>query len=234
MSESFASSPMQAYMTSRTAQPKQESKKKASDGILGRRERRRTTLLKNVEKKFVLDVEHIREPVSVFWKRQVLATKEDILSGKLNISVRDLREILWDLYEHNFRLEFLCLDRCIRPREGLPPAKTLELDSQVTACFPEGTLVNVNFPRNDEGLAALVWKDRARYVEAFRSVLATWGGPEAEKLSKMRTYVSVGGGKFKTDEEMVMAVESISHGFYCQTFFMHFGRAPTIPYSVPL
>lgn len=103
---------------------------------------------------------------------------------------------------------------------------------EVFNCFPNNSVINVTFPLTGVGLAAPDWGDRAEFVEAFRVVLAQWPGQEAKELAKKRAFVQ-GQGEPPV-EEMVTEVEGIAHKFYCQTFFDYFGRAPTIPHSVPI
>lgn len=95
----------------------------------------------------------------------------------------------------------------------------------VLAVFPHQAIINVRFPRRDEGLAARDWRSRVEYVEAFRLLVSSWPGDEALRLKHMSV------GKCERD---VLEVEKVAYPFYCRTFFEYLGRAPCTPHRLPM
>ena len=134
------------------------------------------------------------------------------------------KEVVWDLFEHNFRLELLALDGCIFPRDLLADEDVASRDDMVLAVFPGNTVLSNTYPTKDEGLAAKDWQARRKYVEAFRLLLSYWPGQEAEILQKMSPGVT---------ERSVIEVEKVAYPFYCRTFFRYLGRAPCTPHRLP-
>ncbi|PPR03346.1 hypothetical protein CVT26_007774 [Gymnopilus dilepis] len=142
------------------------------------------------------------------------------------------QEVVWDLYDHNFRLELLALDRCVIPRGKLSELEGLERDDKVRRCFPHEAMVTLDLPIEDRGLGAAEWGHRMQWVDAFRSLLMDWPGcPQVLKSKAAITYFST--GHIVSDEKTIAEVESCAYPFYCQTFFNYFGRAPSIPHSLP-
>ena len=183
---------------------------------------------------FSLDLQQIHGPVDIFWKGSVLIDAQAILARHFDVPQHVVKEIVWDLFEHNFRLEFLALDRCILPREYMSKRAAEEREAQLARCFPQRSFVVVDLPRHDEGLGASAWADRVEYVEEFRKALSVWQGSSAKKLSEM-TVLYRGTNGFQTvPEKDVREVERVAYLFYCQTFFDYFGRAPSIPRILPL
>lgn len=183
---------------------------------------------------FSLDLQQISGPVDIFWKGSVLIHAKDILARNFDVPPLVVKEIVWDLFEHNFRLEFLALDRCILPREYMSKQAAEDREAQLARCFPQRSFVVVDLPRDDEGLGASDMANRVEYLEEFRQTLSVWQGSSAKKLSEMTVlhrgpngFQSVSGGE-------VRAIERLAYSFYCQTFFDYFGRAPSIPRILPL
>jgi len=159
----------------------------------------------------------LREVESVFWKERRL-TQGDFA----HLDPRVIAEILWDLYEHNWRLELLTLDRTVQPLlwRGEDAYKR---DLLLKSLFHNNDYLVSKFPTSDCGLASKVWQDRAPYIKIFREILSTWPGlPHGVCSRKLTSPVEVS------------VVEKALADFYCQTFYDHFGRAPITPHRLPL
>lgn len=163
-------------------------------------------------------------PVDIYWRGQVVIPVSAIHTGSISLSDDIRREIVWDLYEHNFRLELLALDCVIFPRELMAAEDVSLRDDMVLACFPGHTIINATYPSADSGLAARDWRVRRPFVEAFRLLLADWGTAEAKLLGAMATGDT---------ERSVMDVEKVAYAFYCRNFFKYLGRAPCTPHLLP-
>ncbi|KDR65452.1 hypothetical protein GALMADRAFT_81847 [Galerina marginata CBS 339.88] len=138
-------------------------------------------------------------------------------------------EVVWDLGEHNFRLELLTLDQCVIPRDAMTDSERAERDDMVYACFPNKFPVTQDFPTKDEGLGAAHWESRKSYVEAFALLLAVWPGREGGRLKFLCQRGQALGSRSLLVREQIEGLEKVAFPFYCQTFFEYFGRAPTIP-----
>ncbi|KDR70631.1 hypothetical protein GALMADRAFT_144530 [Galerina marginata CBS 339.88] len=161
---------------------------------------------------------------SVYWNGEKIKSSTSIEAGSLTLDKRTCQEVVWDLHEHNFRLELLALDCCIFPRELMADSVVGLRDEMVLAVFPGQKIIGMYLPLQDEGLGARDWHYRIQYVEAFRRLLSSWHGKEAVALKMM----SIG-----TTEHHVLEIEKLAYPFYCRTFFEYFGRAPCTPRRLP-
>jgi hypothetical protein len=164
-------------------------------------------------------------PVDLFWAGALLRRKDQILEGKINIEEGLAREIVWDAFEHCWRMELLSLDRTIWPRRNMTAAGRLEREAMVVDVFPRGLLIMHQVSARDEGLGAKDWKNRRGYVEAFQLLLRDWPGAPAT-LTSMPLDSS-------SNAANLAAVEAVAYTFYCQTFWNYAGRAPSVPHILP-
>ncbi|KAG7086297.1 hypothetical protein E1B28_002261 [Marasmius oreades] len=170
---------------------------------------------------------HVKvEPHHITWRNHRHSI--DFLSNPKNI-----KEIIWEVYELNFRFELRALDSKLRGTIDMPS----EVDqgdffrSEVKECFPDATSVGhqscVDFNTADCGLAARELKDRAVYFLKFCKLLKSWpGGSRAEKILSGRREA----GDFSEFE--LEEMERWATRFYCQTFYENFGRPPVLPHAL--
>lgn len=178
-----------------------------------------------------LDLSQINGPIDICWNGEDLVSAAVLSSQLYEVPDRIAREVVWDLYEHNFRLELLALDRCAVPRGSMSQLEGLQRDDRVRQCFPNDSLVNLDVPVEDRGLGASDWGHRMQWIEALRRVMSAW--PHCPEALKTTSAVnSVGTGFITGDKKMVSDVERMAYPFYCQTFFNYFGRAPSVPHSL--
>lgn len=181
-----------------------------------------------------LDWSTLQGSAKIMWRDNVLCVVgENTLDG-VSIPHKWVREIIWDLMEHNFRLELLALDRSVFPRHRMSAVGGAQRDLLVLACFPNQAYISLDYPAHDEGLGAHRWEDRMEYVEAFRVLLKDWPGPAAIQLRNMRTIERHSGSTFTALEHEVVRVEEVAYPLYCQTFFDYLGRAPSVPHQLPV
>jgi hypothetical protein len=157
---------------------------------------------------------------TVFWREQ------QIMVGNLeSLAPHVTAEILWDLFENNWRLEFLALDRLVQP-DMWKGTDAFERDRLIRNVFPGESYVVDGPPAKNTGLAAESVKERRPYVEAFRIVVSSWPiAPKALSTWPLREDTKTGD---------VLYVERACVLLYCQTFFDHFGRAPVTPHRIPV
>jgi len=173
------------------------------------------------------------KPGDVFWQGKVVIKAAEVQVGTFMFPILIACQVMWDLFENNFRLELLTLDQAIVPRSS-NDYRALERDQMVMSVMPTGAFMMNHMLSRDMGLGAHDWKNRAQHVEAFRDLLGSWPGEPAQQLRRMSagTWV-LGGSGFQGTEGQVLAVERVAFPFYCQTFFNHFGRVATIPHIMP-
>lgn len=161
----------------------------------------------------------------LFWHGQVV-------SYECVPQVDVVREMLWELNELNFRLEFLALD--LRARNHA--ISTTSRDDLILACFPGaigGSLLVLDFGLVDQGLAAENCTGRVTYLIALKNVMKSWRGfNEAVKRCRhVDLAANKEPGEFSDAE--VVAMDAALAQFYTQTFFDFFGRAAIIPRRLP-
>lgn len=150
---------------------------------------------------------------SIFWNGSVV-----VHLGAVSLTTQHRQQIIWDVYEHNFRFELLCLDICIMSTEWESPSGGSR-DEMVRSVFPGETYLVGDLPHVDEGLAAADLEQRQAYVIAFSALLSTWPGRTPTMLAGMSIDPSA---DVATRTRQVTAVEDLSVPFYCQTFFDYF------------
>ncbi|KAK0477478.1 hypothetical protein EDD18DRAFT_1365458 [Armillaria luteobubalina] len=136
-----------------------------------------------------------------------------------SLSLEDIREILWELVEVNFRIEFQALDRKLCGNESI------RHQMLIGQCFPNGKanmLHRVPLGSANYGLAHSNWLERAPYIFAMRRCMQQWNNcPSSLSLSSNQK-----GGYSESEVEVI---EQEMAYFYAESFFMNFGREPIFP-----
>lgn len=136
-----------------------------------------------------------------------------------------MQQICWEMNELAFRLEFATLNS----RHSRIGDVKVQYDS-ARACFPIGTspIHIVDVGQANQGLAHPDWRSRARYIYALWGLIRNWRLVlPAEVWVEDKEYV-----KGYTQHEMEK-LETALIGVYTDTFFVTFGRAPTLPMVLP-
>ncbi len=181
----------------------------------------------DIKTAFGLQLPEAGQPVKIMWQDEVILDSGNIMKGDLVVKPLIQSQVIWDAFEHNFRLELLALDRCVVFREDLDERGGLLRDNMVADVFPEKSLIISQLPTQEGGLAARRWEDRRPYVEALRMVLMGWPSADAMSLRCLDAGPSC-------SCEQLEAIEVIAYRLYCQTFFDYFGRPPSTPHQLPL
>ncbi|KAI5985255.1 hypothetical protein EDD15DRAFT_2374299 [Pisolithus albus] len=133
-------------------------------------------------------------------------------------------KVLWDLYEHNFRFEFVALARVLMPDMTLD--RESEWLDRVCQVFPgdlELTMCAEPFPSENQGLASSDPKLKLEYVEKLRVLLSPWPGFPSDLMEPLPSSAS---------SARVWALERKLALFYVQSFFDNFGRPPILPHLI--
>ncbi|KAF9041436.1 hypothetical protein BJ165DRAFT_1530157 [Panaeolus papilionaceus] len=148
------------------------------------------------------------------------------------VPIEVVQQILWSLYELNFHLEFIALDRhltCqLHPDPKRQTAEQLfDRESAIQRCFAPGIFKIVILPARNVGLASDTLEERLEYLINFAKVVKTWPGcPEfISQLSTRRQASSIGTARASQFENAIAQ-------FYCQQFWNRFRRAPQVPHRL--
>ncbi|KAK7037344.1 hypothetical protein VNI00_011094 [Paramarasmius palmivorus] len=154
-----------------------------------------------------------------------------------------VKEIVWELYELNFRHEFHALDIMIRrqrkaPTFGEDPWGSMyqagnasdTCHDEVQTCFPGNKTScpsEIYWDVAAEGVAADSLASRIPWILCMKKVLKTWPGSEAYMLLQTDRERP----EQFTDTEALDLEKSVAL-FYCQSFYNKFGRPPIIPHCL--
>lgn len=217
-----------------TSQPSEKGKTPAKASRKSAKSKQKQTAsrgesLKEVRETFFGPRVQVGErPHSIFWRDvSVMEGNTDNLTPEISA------EVVWNLFEQNFRLEIRMVDQQVLPADWASQDLAAVRDELVRRIFPEddeGYIVG-RVPASNVGLVAENWRDRVRAVEALRVLVAGWPGPDALALASMSLFD--GSGKLTTTRAHFERVEEKAVGLYCQTFFDYFGRAPSTPHRIP-
>ena len=158
----------------------------------------------------------------VFWHGRALQVEE---SKILNLHPDVVREMIWELFEHNFRYELQALDMAAAPSEWHDAH--LRQDAVRSVFGRDGKFIiwNDALPSSNVGLQAESISDRLSSLEQFRLLMKSWRDvPTA--IRDVSLFDVVSKALFNEREYQIIL-------FYCQTFYDFFGRPPVCPHRIP-
>jgi hypothetical protein len=142
------------------------------------------------------------------------------------------REILWELCELNFRSELVALDH----RAHVSPPMTSssmfeERESMIGGCLFGGdsALLAVRIEDVNTGLAEPLWSRRCKYLLGLYRIMESWIGFQQYSSGKYARVLALVSRKQALSEQEIQQLEKLLAGFYTQSFFNFFGRAPILP-----
>lgn len=159
-------------------------------------------------------------PEAVYWRGQI------INNGDVPSPIA--MEVLFELFEANFRVELLALDRVLMPKEWSNQSTHTARDELLRNVFfdpegkPGGYYLIAEIPPENYGLASNNWEVRRVFVENLRLVMSSW------PISRHRLP---GSTQSLMEFQFVEAERDIAR-FYCQRFFDMFGRAAVVPHRL--
>ena len=164
---------------------------------------------------------------AVYWHDCEMPVEEDRI---VNLDRNIVREIIWELFEHNFRFEVQALDMIAAPAEWNDGEASIKRLNMVCQAFGDGfsgkfVIWNDSFPRFNEGLRSPRPITRMRPLESLRKLMLAW--PSAPASFSCSTFLA----------GMPDALEALEYQvvlFYCQSFFDFFGRPPIVPHRIPV
>ncbi len=77
-------------------------------------------------------------PTNVYWGGDLIKTADNLVEGSIELLDDLVRDILWDLYEQNFRFELLALDKCVLPRLAMSEGERSAREDMLSSLFLDG------------------------------------------------------------------------------------------------
>jgi len=139
------------------------------------------------------------------------------------------QEILWELFELNFRFEFMALDSRMDTAAAVPTDHVYR-DDLLLRCFPgniSGSILITWKEFAHQGLEASRWQDRAPSIVAVKNIVRMW--PGFDQVKEGCSEVDLDKDVEAYLESEIDAMELAIATFYTQTFYNTFGRAAVIP-----
>ena len=163
---------------------------------------------------------------TVEWHEVALQVRDHAI---VDLDHKIVKEIIWELFEHNFRYEIVALDMAAAPSKWLDDESAVARKEKISMVFGlDGKFViwSDPFPRRNTGLQANDILDRRPYLEHLREVQNAW--PNVPSSLRGAGFSDV-----SRDRKQVEDLECDMAKFYCQTFFDYFGRPPIVPHRIP-
>ncbi|KAF9231218.1 hypothetical protein BU15DRAFT_82677 [Melanogaster broomeanus] len=140
------------------------------------------------------------------------------------------KQILWELYELNFRYELYALDRVMAPE--LWASCFTECRALLHSIFlgDSGLLMwDDTLPKQSSGLGlwSTAWTDARPSVDKFWELLSVWRDAPSRLSAPLGDLVA------DPNNQAAHLTMQSAGDFYVQTFFDHFGRLPIVPHVFP-
>lgn len=148
----------------------------------------------------------------------------------VDLDPRIVKEIIWELFEHNFRFELYSLDLAAAPLKHADEDGAILRRDQIQLLFPEHKFIiwNDPFPRYNDGFQGETCRNRVPSLEGLRVLMTAW--PDVPSVILSRSFYGSPPRSPAEDEELEYQIIL----FYCQSFFYFFGRPPVVPHRIPL
>lgn len=181
--------------------------------------------------KFFADMALKDLPDTVYWQETAIVTG-DIKSLQESLDPKITTEVLWELFEHNFRFEMLALDRMNLPRAWSHAEEHQVRDEKLRSVFfdengrPGGSYLVEHVPDQNFGLAADNWEVRRLFVENLYCVMVAWPNPPVFPLKW-----DLGMPPHSLEARFLQFEKDVAR-HYCQAFYDMFGRAANVPHAL--
>lgn len=162
---------------------------------------------------------------------RILWKGREIVPGNVP-STNVAREILWELCELNFRSELVALDQRAHISPPTGSSSTLEeREPLIGKCLFGGdsALLAVRIEDANKGLADSLWSQRCQYILGLYHVMESWTGFHRYASGRYTGIVASVSAKQVLSDKEAEQLEKLVAGFYTQSFFNFFGRAPILP-----
>jgi hypothetical protein len=159
--------------------------------------------------------------------------KEVVLENDGSFSQDVTREILWELYELNFRSDLIALDRKM-VMNTTDADQLLHRQSLMGECFPDGSGMDFNpfvvtFTRENDGFAANNIVFRKKSILILARLMKTW---LVDNLPPIITTLLAVAESSDLNTDQACQLETAVAAYYCQSFYNVRRRAPITPHRL--
>jgi len=159
--------------------------------------------------------------------------KEVVLENNGSFSQDVTREILWELYELNFRSDLIALDSKI-VMSTIDADQLLHRQSLMCECFPQGygmdcSLFNIIFTRENDGFAGNSIICRKKSVLTLARLMKMWS---VDNLPPTITMLLAVAESSDLNGDQACQLETAVAAYYCQTFYNVRHHAPITPHRL--
>ena len=166
------------------------------------------------------------EVESVEWHEVSLQVRDHAI---VDLDAEVVKEIIWELFEHNFRYEVVALDMAATPSKWVGDEAIIRKDFISNMFGSPGKFViwSDPFPRLNDGVQSIRMDNRKFPLEYLRRIQKDW--PDVPPIIRDSCFLET-----PTNYEHLEALETEVVYFYCQSFFDYFGRPPIVPHRIPI
>jgi hypothetical protein len=163
-------------------------------------------------------------PGVVYWHDTQLQCQDDKI---VDLDPDIIKQIIWELFEHNFRFELCSLDLAAAPSEYVDHTSAVARQDAVRNIWEGCKLIiwDDPFPRYDANFQGETINNRMGSLEKLQSLMKSW--PDVPSAIADGSFYGV------TDNETQERLEYDIVLFYCQSFYDFFGRPPILPHRIP-
>ncbi|KAJ7589949.1 hypothetical protein C8J56DRAFT_1048112 [Mycena floridula] len=140
------------------------------------------------------------------------------------------QQILWDLFEGNFRSELKALDALLMGSDWKIQG---DRDAKIRKVFPSHSYTPIQTIDAGKGIVASELQHRLPFIEALRVVMSDW--PTGAIFRKTSEFENLEKVDYQSEglADRLADLESNLAQVYCQTFFDAFTRGPSLPRPWP-
>jgi hypothetical protein len=145
-----------------------------------------------------------------------------------------VKEVIWELFKHNFRYEIVALDMAAAPSQWKDEESAVARRERIRQVFGRNgkfVIWSDPFPDVNTGLQSKVLEDKRFEIEQLRQLQISWPHMPPYMLS-CAAYDC-----YNNHSPTKINLKELEEGvakFYCQTFFDFFGRPPIVLHHMPL
>jgi hypothetical protein len=163
-------------------------------------------------------------PGVVYWHDIQLQCQDDKI---VHLDPDISKQIIWELFEHNFRFELCSLDLAAAPSKYVDHDSAVARQDEIRNIWSDQKLIiwDDPFPRYNQNFQGETISNRKPSLVKLQHLMKSWVG--------LPSTVADGSFYGVTSAQQQEALEYNIVLFYCQSFYDFFGRPPIIPHRIP-
>lgn len=163
-------------------------------------------------------------PDVVYWHDIPLQCQDDKI---VNLDSDIVKQIIWELFEHNFRFELSSLDLAAAPSQYANNLLAVARQQEIRDIWDTHKLIiwDEPFPRSNSNFQGNHIDNRVPALNKLQKLMKSWVG----LLLTIRDGSFYGVSDTQKREELEYHIVL----FYCQCFYDFFGRPPILPHHIP-